>query len=269
MGRLEIIRKFITKDMRGIEIAPWHSPITAKRDGYDCKTLDIFDKQTLVEKNQNGATIPDDKIQYIEEVDFVGNACDIAVLVPDYGAYDYVVSSHNFEHLPNPVKFLQGCSTVLKPSGIVSMAIPDNRGMFDYYRPRSNTGDMIDALTQNRTHPSAKQQFDHHSIGVRHNGNIVFLQGTPKSELTPNQNVGQRFAEWDNRVDYAEVHCSVFTLHSFSLIILELRFLGLIDFEIIDIQSDGGAEFFVHMKKTNIKITQEEFYSRRNTLLQE
>lgn len=270
MSRLDTIRQFITKDMAGIEIAPWYSPITPKRDGYNCKTVDIFDKQTLIEKNQNGTSIPDNKIQDIEEVDFVGSATDIADLIPNHGEYDYIVSSHNFEHLPNPIKFLQGCSTVLNESGIVSMAIPDRRGMFDYYRPRSTTGDLIEAYRENRVKPTGKQQFDHHGYGANYAGRLVFLQLVQPEFITPNELFAEAYDCWDAdtpATEYADVHCWVFTTMSFELIMLELRFLGLIDFEVISITSDGGAEFFVHMKKVSTKMSREEFYARRRELL--
>ena len=53
----------------------------------------------------------------IEEVDLVGSCTHIGKLVRargEAGKFDYIVSSRNFEHLPNPIRFLQGCAAARK-----------------------------------------------------------------------------------------------------------------------------------------------------------
>ena len=148
MDRREQIAKHISREMRGIEIAPWHSPIVPKREGYNCVTLDFFDTATLHQRAKDDPQVNDTLLERIEDVDIVGSAVDIKSLVEargELGAFDYIISSHNFEHLPNPVKFLQGCSEVLKPDGMLSMAVPDKRGCFDYFKPYSTTADFVEA----------------------------------------------------------------------------------------------------------------------------
>ena len=89
----------------------------------------------------------------IEDVDLVGSSTHIGELVRargEAGTFDYVVSSHNFEHLPNPIRFLQGCAEALRPGGILSMAIPDRRACFDYFRPVTRLSDWIQAFVEDR-----------------------------------------------------------------------------------------------------------------------
>ena len=121
MTRNEQILRGLNKSMRGLEIAPYFSPLAPKRDGYNCTTLDVFDREELVRRAAADPNIPEEGLGRIEPVDFVGSATEIADLVPspEHGAFDYIVSSHNFEHLPNPIRFLQGCERLLKPSGIL------------------------------------------------------------------------------------------------------------------------------------------------------
>jgi len=119
MDRRAEITKFIQPGSAGIEIAPRFNPLTPKREGYRCLTLDIFDSDTLRDRARRDPQISDDLIPRIEPVDLVGNTADLADLVPSQclGTFDYVVSSHSFEHLPNPVAFLCACEKVLKPDG--------------------------------------------------------------------------------------------------------------------------------------------------------
>ncbi len=104
--RLSQILEGITRDQRLLEIAPYHSPLVAKRDGYNVHTLDVFSREQL---ESNLAKDPNlDPTSQLEDVDYVGSATEIASLVPEKmrGAYEAVLSSHNFEHLANPIKFL-------------------------------------------------------------------------------------------------------------------------------------------------------------------
>lgn len=280
MERKEQITKFITKQMRGIEIAPWHSPLAPKREGYNCLTLDIFNTEELRERSQNNELLSQSQLLNIEDVDIVGNATDLGGLIDnrnELGSYDYIVSSHNFEHLPNPIKFLQGCSRVLKPNGLISMAIPDKRGCFDYFRPHSITADFIEAFFEDRMMPTLSQQFAHSSLNSRFNGNIVFMQNENPEHVKVKKSLSGDFEQWKNLLNeknippdiYADTHCFVFTPASFFLIINDLRFLRLSSFEIISMEPTGGAEFFVHMrnKDLNAQIDEERFYDSRQMLL--
>ena len=78
MDRKVAIRQGIEKSYKGVEVAPWFSPIAPKRQGYNCLVLDVFDTPTLVAKANAEPSIPDESVPDIESVDFVGNAIDIA-----------------------------------------------------------------------------------------------------------------------------------------------------------------------------------------------
>src|SRR3954469_3901878 len=127
MDRRDAILKYATKQQRGIEIGPWFNPIAPKREGYQCLALDVFDSQTLRQRAAVDPNISHEAAEMIEEVDLVGSSTHVGELVRargEAGSFDYIVSSHNFEHLPNPIRFLQGCADAVKPGGVLSMAIP-------------------------------------------------------------------------------------------------------------------------------------------------
>jgi SAM-dependent methyltransferase len=49
--------------------------------------------------------------------------------------YDFVLSSHNLEHIANPIKALHNWKRVLKPQGFLVLVLPDKHRTFDYLRP--------------------------------------------------------------------------------------------------------------------------------------
>lgn len=59
--------------------------------------------------------------------------------------FDWIVSSHNFEHLPDPIRFLRDCEGLLKPGSFVGMIIPDKRQCFGRFRPTTNIADLVRA----------------------------------------------------------------------------------------------------------------------------
>ena len=131
----EILRHVSLSDL-GIEIGPWHSPLAPKARGYNCLSMDVFDTDTLRARAAADPLVPDDVARRIEHVDLVGGAGSLRTLAEDRciaGHVSYIISSHNIEHIPDPITFLQDCGTVLKPGGYLSMAIPDRRACFDFF----------------------------------------------------------------------------------------------------------------------------------------
>jgi SAM-dependent methyltransferase len=132
MDRRQSILKYATKEQRGIEIGPWFNPIAPKREGYRCSALDVFDTEALRKRPADDPNIPAASVAMME----VGASTHIGdgPSAWEASAFDYVVSCHNFEHLPNPIRFLQGCVEALRPGVMLSMAIPDRHTCFACFR---------------------------------------------------------------------------------------------------------------------------------------
>ncbi|MCX5864976.1 MAG: methyltransferase domain-containing protein [Deltaproteobacteria bacterium] len=285
MGRSAELARFVTREGRGIEIGPWCNPVAPKRSGYNCRILDVFDTATLRQRAGVDPGIPESAIAGIEEVDFVGSSTCIADLVgasDTMGTFDYIVSSHNFEHLPDPLKFLQGCEKVLRPGGVLSMAIPDRRCCFDYFRPHSSLAELLAAFFEQRERPTQAQIFERWSLQARRvmNGEeaISFPLAEDMSSILPFDSLHTAFAMWQDFVGnpdelYRDTHCWVFTPASCELILADLRFLGLIAFEIVDVTATSGNEFYVHLQKASGlandwgRQDQAQFYTDRRDLI--
>lgn len=278
MNRNDFLRKFVAKEQLGLEIAPWFRPVVPKSEGYNSLTLDIFDRDTLVEKARAAdLAYMADRIQ---AVDFIGNAIDVDEVVrKKYPApsFHYILSSHNFEHIPNPIKFLRACSQIMVDGGYLSMAIPDKRYSFDYFRPISTTADFLSAFFENRTRPTLAQIYTHKSLASYYLEGGTFAYGF-SAEKNPGLvqymgKLGDIFEAWkqaslrEPALEYTDVHCSVFTPSSFELIILDIAKLDLIDLQIVEISPTKGLEFIVHLQKRNALMEEAEFIMKRNELL--
>jgi len=62
MSRIQKVTKLIDKSMKGIEVAPWHTPLAPKRDGWNCLSLDIFPVDELRRRNQNDLNLDPNQI---------------------------------------------------------------------------------------------------------------------------------------------------------------------------------------------------------------
>jgi SAM-dependent methyltransferase len=283
MDRRERITKYITREQRGIEVGPWWNPLAPRRLGYNTLNLDTFPDDVLRIKAELDQNIPREAIQYIEVVDLIGSANNIAEIVETrytLGEFDYIVSSHNFEHLPDPIKFLSGCAKVLKSEGILSMAIPDRRGSYDYFRPHSTTAELLEANFARRNRPTAAQIFAQSSLHCLlfrdGQGLCSFSLTDDPRQIVPLETLEDAYCAWlkfeDNPDDiYFDVHCWVFTPSSFELIFRDLRFLRIVPFELVSIEPTSNGEFYVHLRNervnTNTQSSPAEFYERRAVLL--
>jgi SAM-dependent methyltransferase len=59
-------------------------------------------------------------------------------------AYDYVLSSHNLEHVANPVRALKEWMRVVKPGGAIIAILPDYRHTFDHRRQPTAVKHMME-----------------------------------------------------------------------------------------------------------------------------
>src|SRR3954469_1220921 len=130
MNRQAVIRSLFDTSGRGLEIGPSYSPIVAKRDGFD---IEIVDHASAEELRAKYAQEPNVDASCIEEVDYVWEGRPLTEVTGARGRYDYVVASHVIEHTPDMLGFLEECDGMLKPTGVLVLAVPDKRRCFDTF----------------------------------------------------------------------------------------------------------------------------------------
>lgn len=252
MTREQKILRFINREMRGIEVAPYHSPLAPKAQGFNCLTLDVFDDERLQENARNDPHVAD-RITRIEHVDIVSSATELDEAIAargELGSFDYIVSSHNFEHLPNPIRFLKACGKVLKPGGLLSMAIPNKRFTFDYSRALSSFTNVYRAFHENHAQPDAWTLFDFSANFAKDVGQSPTVKSTPKyaNSLTKEFEGLKKRLE-SGPAQYEDAHVWVFTPESFISIIGDCTILKLIPLTLVHVEV-ADFEFYVHFRNT-------------------
>lgn len=61
----------------------------------------------------------------------------------DSGTFDFVIANHVLEHLTNPIRALSEWHRLLRPNGLLMLALPDKRFTFDHLRPRTKLEHLI------------------------------------------------------------------------------------------------------------------------------
>lgn len=275
--------EYIFPQQRGIEIGPYFCPLVPKTRGWNVLTVDVLSRDELIENAKKDPNISAESIGAIEDVDIIGSAQFIDELIRQQGIendFDFIVSSHNFEHIPDPVRFLQACSKILKPGGMLSMALPDKRCCMDYYRPLSTVAGVLQAFHESRTQPSPEQIFEFSMLQSRMKKGDDFhytwnIDDDPKNIFAVQASL-PFYSLWQNCLEnniYVDTHCWTFTPSSFKLILLDLNFLGVTSFEIIEVTDTVGIEFYVHLRNKRDIIaaptSKINYYNERDNLLKQ
>lgn len=267
MLRLEELLKYIDRTSLGIEVAPYFNPALPKANGNNVLVLDVFDTIALHGYAEKDPNIEKSRLLDIEEVDIVGDASSIGQMLAEKGfsgKIGYVVSSHNFEHLPNPIKFLRGCSAALMPGGVISMAVPDHRACLDHFRTPTRLSDWLAAFHGDVTQPSATTILDYNINrsdfilgGERHPSCRIEIDDPAQFSLA--NDLTNVYTDYLNHLNspfsYSDVHCTAMFPETLELMLRDLLHLRLIDLEVIEISPTRGHEFFVHLRKPTLGST--------------
>jgi len=229
MDRRELLLSMFDASGFGLEVGPSYSPLLPKRRGYNVETVDHANAEELREKYRNDVSVD---ISNIEEVDYISDGGSLVDLIGQTERYDYIFASHVIEHVTDVVRFLSDCERLLKPDGVLVLAVPDKRFCFDVLRPVSTIGSAIQAYLENhRRHPPG-MVFDHVSLVSRKGANVVWLEPNLDG-LDFFHSVSEAKAALDdacNRQDYIDIHRWQFTPEYFRYfvhVLAETGFIGL------------------------------------------
>jgi SAM-dependent methyltransferase len=214
---------------RGIEIGPLTSPIVSK-EGSDVRYVDCTDQAGL---RHRYAGDPSVDIANIVPVDAVWGERTLRECFADEPLFDYVVASHVIEHVPDMIGWLQEIAEVLRPGGLLCLAIPDKRYTFDYLRQPTRLCELIDAWLRRNRRPMPAQLFDFNVNAVEVDL-VAAWDGTLNVDALKHY-VNEQFA-LDRSVEsvrdgkYVDAHCWVFTPSSLFDVLAGMARLDLLRF---------------------------------------
>jgi hypothetical protein len=118
----------------GIEIGALHNPRPVPAQ----VSVRYVDRLSVDELRRHYPELGDEPMV---PIDLIGDAENLSVLADD--TQDFVIANHLLEHLENPLRGLQEMVRVLRPGGILYVALPDPRVTFDRSRDQTPTDHVI------------------------------------------------------------------------------------------------------------------------------
>lgn len=207
-----------------LEIGPSYRPILPKSLAYNTVSVDHADAHELRRKYASEGNVD---VSKIEDVDYVWRGEPLSALIGT-ARFDLVVASHVIEHAPDILGFLKECEKLLKPEGKLLLVVPDRRRCFDFFRPVSTTGAVLQAHSERRRLHSPGTAFDFIA-------NLAVLDEPTGREcprtfsLSHSANAAYRWFEGTSRSqEYVDFHAWVFTPASFRLILSDLNAIGVL-----------------------------------------
>lgn len=231
MDRRGLLRQHIDLETaRVLEIGALAVPLVAPHEGR-VEYVDHLDTEGLRREYRGH---PGVDIENLVDVTYVWNGGSFADAVGKTEAFDAIVSSHVFEHFPNPVQWLADAYGMLAPGGQIYMVLPDMRFTFDRHRARTRAADWVEWYLEKPARPSTAQVYDYHSMVVDvppGHGWAPEPAGGFANIYDPTTALEQaRSAHETGR--YIDAHCSVFTPVSLIELFREIDRLNLFPFDV-------------------------------------
>lgn len=191
--------------------------------------------------------------------------------------FDYVIASHVLEHAPDLIGWLQYIAQVLKPGGVLALAVPDMRYTFDCQRNLTTIADLLQAFFEQYRRPSLRQALDHfiHKVEVPEQCSVSELWEDPVRRLeVPRshplllQELGeqgvQKHFDAIQAGEYIDTHCSVVTPESLVNLMSQMTLLDMACFTIKSFHPTlpNEQEFLLTLEKLPDEVTSS--YSREN-----
>jgi hypothetical protein len=161
---------------------------------------------------------------------------------------------------------------IVGEKGIISLAIPDKRRTFDFFKPISTTADVIEAYQQRRSRHSVRAGFLQLFYDCKRGAEESWCAEPPAEELSLKQDFAEASAafskcDFSESSPYLDFHAWFFTPASLELILLELNGLGLTKLVIREISDTMGCEFIAHLVRAENSLPAETFNEKRTELI--
>jgi SAM-dependent methyltransferase len=229
-NRRECLLRHLPRHATGLELGAYAAP-TLRRGEANMFYCDYLTKAQLLAE-ANGKVNPED----VPETDFLVTS-DKYEGVPD--GFDVVIANHVVEHVGNFIAWFERLHQLLKPGGILFMAVPDRNFGTDRYRQCTPLSHLLTDY-----YVPGRDQYGVHAIetAIYYDMQYVGQPMRPEERLNARQILGTYKAERQ-----IGVHRHVFQSGTFvSQIINPLIFMGYLDFTLLAFRDSTGnnGEFF-------------------------
>lgn len=249
MDRVASIRSMFDASGRGLEIGPSYNPLLPKSEGFN---IEILDHATADELRAKYANEPSVDRSRIEDVDYIWDGRSFLEIIGEVRRYDYIVASHVIEHTPDFLGFLKDCDNLLKPEGTLVLAVPDKRRCFDFFRPLSTTGAVLQAHHERRPRHIPAVAFDQVAYAAKLDGVTGWLENST-GDLALENDLSFAWRVFERSVaskEYYDFHAWTFCPSSFRMIANDLHEIGALALREDKFMLSPGVEFFVTLGRS-------------------
>ena len=244
---------WLKKKKKGLEISPLFAPLILKDEG-DVMYCDYIDYESLKNRENNNQGRIDCGLE-VQPIDFVWTP-EKALKDCTNVKFDYIVSSHVLEHVPNFIGYIHEMKSVLKDDGIIAFVIPCSKGGGEYYRGLSSVGQLLEAFILNYKKPTPSMIYDgHRQAFLFENINyedVAYNSSKIQWSHSKNDSKNVSIYSMDN---YVDAHCWAFTSESLVNRFKELKEIGCFDFDILEIKASQPATNTGHEAEIYVSLT--------------
>ena len=240
---------FPSKGKTGLEIGPNLAPMVTRNAGWQIKYLDMVGTEVLAErarqKGLNAAVVP--------TIDYVYNPTHLISETVGNETFDFVVSSHVIEHIPDLILHIQDIEKILNPGGVYCFIVPDMSLCFDAKKTPTSLGQLIEAFVNQHRQAPISAMIDEFKYGVKLNGQGAWTtQDKGVFSQKYDHTIGQikKVLEQPDAAAHWHGHIWRFTVPSFASIYMDCQKLGLVNLKLLDIQATQKMDFLVVLQKT-------------------
>lgn len=238
----------LSRTCKALEFGALDRPLINKRE-FSVKYVDFTNREDLALRLRNVSSVD---LTKLVEVDLIWGSDRIAEALGEHQPLDFILASHVFEHLPNPLGWLEVLESLLSNHGRISLAIPDKRFTFDYERPVTRVSEWLASKMENRSFPPIHLALEAVLYFSPVETQQAWQSNYPKRKLLE----PTEFEHYRGLAEgvllngtYHDVHCSIFTPHSFVELMLESAYYGLHQYSYSNFVPTrlGDMEFFVEL----------------------
>ncbi|NEP11647.1 MAG: class I SAM-dependent methyltransferase [Symploca sp. SIO2C1] len=205
----------------GIEIGALHSPLEVPPHA----KVHYIDRLSIAELRKQ---YPELAEYELVEVDIIDDGETLPSIAD--ASVDFVIANHMIEHCQDPISTIEHHLRVLKPGGILYMAVPDKRYTFDRDRPITS----LEHLIRDYTEGSESSKYSHFDEWTR------VVNKVPEDKAAA---YIQRLME----MDYS-IHFHVWTQVEFAELLLYCKNQLSFKFD-IELLQKNGIEFILILSK--------------------
>ena len=229
------------------------------------KTLDFFTTEELKENYKND---PNVLVNNIVNIDYSVKSLPYNEIINI--KFDICFSSHNIEHTPCMVSFLNNVSSILNNNGYFFLAIPDYRYCFDRFRNPTNILEVLERFYSKKTKTSAISILEGRYYNTHNNSNDHWDDFSKNyqnifNDINSKDNfISNKTDEIINNIDdikkiievskdtYIDAHTWKLTPKNFQNIIYILNELRIIDLKLVRNYRTlkGSNEFYCILQKS-------------------